>query len=123
MGDICVGTLATFHVRNLSERNPIRVCGSLEDGAVEAAPVLQKDQRRLLHSGDVIHVNLNKGSTLFLTFRDLMAAKSKIKCVALPTCISYEEHPKVMDKNIAGVICMEDVVSNLNNAKAEVEQI
>lgn len=63
-----------FFVRNLSERNPIRVCGSLEDA--ESSPALARDQRRPLSCGDVIMVNPNRGSTLWLVFRDMMARKA-----------------------------------------------
>ena len=64
----------TFSVRNLSERNPVRVCSNLE--AMENARPLDKDEVVVLSHGDVIGVNPNRGSTLWLIFRDLMAGRS-----------------------------------------------
>jgi len=64
-----------FHVRNLSERSPIRVTSSMEDNnSNDGARPLEKDQRRLLHHGDLITINPNRGRTLWLVFRDLTLA-------------------------------------------------
>lgn len=62
-----------FHVRNLSERSPITVTSSMEDNSSGNRP-LEKDQRRLLHHGDLITINPNRGRTLWLVFRDLTLA-------------------------------------------------
>lgn len=67
------GTLR-FYVRNLSERNPIRVTSTVDAGAIENALPLDRDQRRLLCDGDIITVNPNRGNSLWLVFRDLTTA-------------------------------------------------
>jgi len=67
------GTLC-FYVRNLSERNPIRVTSTVDVGAVENAPPLDRDQRHLLCDGDIITVNPNRGNSVWLVFRDLTTA-------------------------------------------------
>merc|ERR1712176_394907 len=59
-----------FFVTNLSERNPIRVCGGFED--VDCASPLALNEQRPVAHGDVIVVNPNRGNTLWLVFRDLM---------------------------------------------------
>eukprot|EP00927_Polykrikos_kofoidii_P077937 TRINITY_DN7481_c0_g2_i2.p1 TRINITY_DN7481_c0_g2~~TRINITY_DN7481_c0_g2_i2.p1 ORF type:complete len:468 (-),score=75.72 TRINITY_DN7481_c0_g2_i2:339-1742(-) len=68
----------SFCVRNLSVRNPTRVCRRLEDGAVEAAcPMECRECRNLVH-GDAIVVNPNRGNTLWLVFTDLQAGRAKL---------------------------------------------
>jgi len=71
--DSVTGTLC-FYVRNLSGRNPIRVTSTVDVGAVENAPPLEQDQRRLLCDGDIITVNPNRGNSLWLVFHDLTKA-------------------------------------------------
>lgn len=70
------GTSVTFSVRNFSERNPIRVVGSLDDVGVDATRPLEPDQPFALNHGDVIWLNTSRGSTLWLVFLDLMVGRS-----------------------------------------------
>jgi len=69
-------TSVGFHVRNLSEFHPIRVCGSVDAEEIEAALPLEVGERSPLRHGDVIVLNASHGSTVRLLFLDLSVSKS-----------------------------------------------
>jgi len=65
------GGPASFCVRNLSDRNPIRIATGVDESSLDAARPLDRDDRRPLCHGDVLVVNPNKGNMLYVTFLDL----------------------------------------------------
>jgi len=69
-------TSAGFHVRNLSEFHPVRVCGSADPDEIEAAHPLEVGERSPLRHGDVIVLNASHGSTVRLLFLDLSVGNS-----------------------------------------------
>jgi hypothetical protein len=73
--DPLTGRLTNFCVQNLSARNPIRVTSSLDENIVEGARPMEFEERRTLNHSDVITVNPNMGSSLWLVFMDLNAGR------------------------------------------------
>jgi len=110
--EYCAEGVVLFQVQNLSDRNPIRVCNNLEDGAVETARPLAKDECRLLQHGDVIIVNPNKGNTLWLVFLDLMAGKYATNPVSTPPIAMM---PELQQRATNEAVHVGDVVKGFTN--------
>eukprot|EP00435_Cladocopium_sp_Y103_P058784 s88_g20.t1 len=79
--EFSVSSSATFHVRNLSSSNPVRICrsGSLMttlQEEMQAAVPLEMGEKRQLQDRDVIVLNPVQGYSFWLIFSDLWAKRT-----------------------------------------------
>eukprot|EP00440_Ansanella_granifera_P054883 gb/GFBE01059495.1/.p1 GENE.gb/GFBE01059495.1/~~gb/GFBE01059495.1/.p1 ORF type:complete len:912 (+),score=193.57 gb/GFBE01059495.1/:1-2736(+) len=64
-----------FHVRNFTDLL-LRVEGTAEDSSENCARLPDSDGRWQMHHGDILHLSSEKGSSVWMAFRELMATSA-----------------------------------------------